>query len=345
MWSEESPRNGRRGHEVVSGRAGGSSEVVVLDDRVIEAAARAQPGVTNINVTKSTGLHIGPKFVSVTQNVDNTEVVKDLPLPRYLWDIAKSTTKAERLSCAAALIVLVVCVLLIVYFTVIAKRTVDSVVDVAPHEWYITREMWLAPEFVNDGDTIQRFDPLRLVIIAHTVSPECTLFKNCAAEMRNLQGYFIKNFRYDLPYNFLIGNEGRVYVGRGWNVIGAHTQFYNRCSLGIGFIGDYREGLPSYSKVTEKQLERAKMLLDLGVEYGYLHPDYHVLGAKDLQSSQSPGTNLYRAIQNWTHYDHENHYRDKTCEEIYEYFQNRTSAVDSTAMLPTVAKNNTVNNE
>nr|XP_021194000.2 peptidoglycan-recognition protein 1 isoform X2 [Helicoverpa armigera] len=264
----------------------------------------------------------------------------DLPLPRYLWDIAKSTTKAERLSCAAALIVLVVCILLIVYFTVIAKRTVDSVVDIAPHEWYITREMWLAPEFFNDGDRTQKFDPLRLVIIAHTVSPECTLFVNCAAELRNMQGYFRKNYNYDLPYNFLIGNEGRVYEGRGWNVVGAHTRSYNRCSLGIGFIGDYREGLPQYSKVNEKQLERAKMLLDLGVRVGYLHPNYHVLGAKDLQSSESPGTNLYRAIQNWTHYDHYNHYQNKSCEEIYEYFQNKTSTVGSTAI-----KNNTVNNE
>lgn len=59
------------------------------------------------------------------------------------------------------------------------------------------------------------------------------------------------------------------------------------------------------------------MLLDRGVELGYLRQDYHVLGAKDVQSSYSPGTNLYRAIQQWPAYDHNNYYNDKSCEQIY----------------------------
>lgn len=82
MWNEGDPQCELRGHDVALGRAG--SEVVVLDDRVVEAASRAQPGVTNINVTKSSRLHIGPKFVSVTQNVDNTEVVKGEPLINHM---------------------------------------------------------------------------------------------------------------------------------------------------------------------------------------------------------------------------------------------------------------------
>lgn len=59
-----------------------------------------------------------------------TLFISDLPLPRYLWDIAKSTTKAERLSCGVAMIVLFVCILLIVYFTVIVKKTPENIVDV-----------------------------------------------------------------------------------------------------------------------------------------------------------------------------------------------------------------------
>lgn len=84
MWNEGNPRQELRDHELAMGRSSGGSEVVVLDDGIIEAASRAQPGVTNINVTKSSRLHIGPKFVSVTQNVDNTEVVKGEPLVTYM---------------------------------------------------------------------------------------------------------------------------------------------------------------------------------------------------------------------------------------------------------------------
>lgn len=35
----------------------------------------------------------------------------------------------------------------------------------------------------------------------------------------------------------MIGNDGRVYEARGWNKVGAHTKGYNRCSLGLAFIG------------------------------------------------------------------------------------------------------------
>lgn len=94
MWNEGDPRRELRGHEVAMGRSG--SEVVVLDDRIIEAANRAQPGVTNINVTKSSRLHIGPKFVSVTQNVDNTEVVKGEPLSHYVNKAIPSVLFANR---------------------------------------------------------------------------------------------------------------------------------------------------------------------------------------------------------------------------------------------------------
>ncbi|XP_035428702.1 peptidoglycan-recognition protein 3 isoform X3 [Spodoptera frugiperda] len=259
----------------------------------------------------------------------------DLPLPRYLWDIAKSTTRAERLSCAAAIVVLAVCIILIVYFTVVSKKHANAVVDVAPHEWYITKKMWLAPKFINDEKT--EFTPVKLIIIAHTVSPECNLFVNCAAEMVNLQNYFTTHYGYDLPYNFVIGNEGRVYEGRSWEIIGAHTSGYNRCSLGLAFIGDYREGLPSYSKVTSLQLQRAQMLLDKGVELGYIDKDYQVVGAKDLASSYSPGTNLYREIQKWPHYAHNNTFRGKTCEEIY----NRALPHTTTSTPRTVEINET----
>lgn len=55
-------------------------------------------------------------------------MISDLPFYRYVWDVAKNTTRAERLSCAAAISILIVCIILIVYFTVIAKK-VDQVAD------------------------------------------------------------------------------------------------------------------------------------------------------------------------------------------------------------------------
>ena len=44
--------------------------------------------------------------------------------------------------------------------------------------------------------------------------------------------------------SFLIGGDGNVYEGRGWNVQGAHTSNYNDVGYGYCFIGSYKNITP-----------------------------------------------------------------------------------------------------
>ncbi|MES1923634.1 hypothetical protein MHBO_005248, partial [Bonamia ostreae] len=46
-------------------------------------------------------------------------------------------------------------------------------------------------------------------------------------------------------YSFLIGNDGNIYEGRGWNRVGAHTLDFNKVSLAASFIGNFTKQLPS----------------------------------------------------------------------------------------------------
>lgn len=62
------------------------------------------------------------------------------------------------------------------------------------------------------------------------------------------------------------------------------------------------------------------MLLEESVRHGFLDAGYKVVGAKDLQATASPGSHLYNAIRQWHHYDHENLFRNKTCDQIQEMF-------------------------
>ncbi|XP_022116105.1 peptidoglycan-recognition protein SD isoform X4 [Pieris rapae] len=321
MWTE----NDDKIEERVRNGLGAVNSVANYDDRIapVPSAAAATPSISNLNVNNSKKVHIGPKFVSVTQNVQNQELVKELPFHKYLWDIVKNSSRTERLSCAVAVMVLITCIALIVYFTGMSANTSESPIDKAPHEWRITREMWLARPY-NYTNTLDAFEPLMLVIFQHTVSPQCSVFKNCAAELRNLQGYFISHYDYDIPYNFLVGNDGRVYEGRGWNIEGAHTFGYNRCSIGIGFIGDYRGEIESHSSVTETQLNRTRMLLEEGVRLGHLRKDFLVIGAKDLGPTASPGSILNNALKQWPNYDHKNRFYKLNCEKMEEKFGNTT---------------------
>lgn len=42
----------------------------------------------------------------------------------------------------------------------------------------------------------------------------------------------------DIDYNFLVDQTGKVYEGRGWDVIGAHTVGYNLTGAGVCIIGN-----------------------------------------------------------------------------------------------------------
>jgi len=65
----------------------------------------------------------------------------------------------------------------------------------------------------------------------------------------------------DIAYNFLIGEDGRVYEGRGWKVHGAHTLGYNDSSVGISFIGYFASRAPC-----DAALRATQELIRLGVK-------------------------------------------------------------------------------
>ncbi|KAG0418338.1 hypothetical protein HPB47_004938 [Ixodes persulcatus] len=50
---------------------------------------------------------------------------------------------------------------------------------------------------------------------------------------------------YDIGYNFLIGGNGLVFEGRGWDYVGAHTVGFNNKSVSLGFVGDYSDKVPN----------------------------------------------------------------------------------------------------
>lgn len=66
----------------------------------------------------------------------------------------------------------------------------------------------------------------------------------------------------DIGYNFLIGGDGNVYEGLGWNRQGEHTKGYNKRSICIAFIG-------TFTKVQSplRQLCAAEKLIEHGVKF------------------------------------------------------------------------------
>lgn len=74
-------------------------------------------------------------------------------------------------------------------------------------------------------------------VIHHTAGARCSTQAACDQQMRNIQNQHMNVNRWpDIGYNFLVGDNGVVYEGRGWNRVGAHSPGFNRNSIGFCFL-------------------------------------------------------------------------------------------------------------
>lgn len=102
----------------------------------------------------------------------------------------------------------------------------------------MTRKEWGARPPL---DEVKFSGKIPFVIIHHTYIPSaCYTTESCIKAMRSMQDvHQLENGWSDIGYSFLIGGDGKVYVGRGYNVVGAHAPKYNDKSIGICLIGDW----------------------------------------------------------------------------------------------------------
>lgn len=109
----------------------------------------------------------------------------------------------------------------------------------SPHSGMVTRKEWGA----RSPTLVEHFaGPAPFVIIHHSYEPDaCYTNDDCRKAMRAMQDYHQLTHGWnDIGYSFAIGGDGMIYIGRGFNVIGAHAPKYNDKSVGICLIGDWR---------------------------------------------------------------------------------------------------------
>ncbi|CAN7937003.1 unnamed protein product, partial [Ixodes hexagonus] len=153
---------------------------------------------------------------------------------------------------------------------------------------FVTRDQWGA----NPSKNVEYHNVpngVAYVFYHHTEGDECFSFSTCAAIIRMWQRFhqFYRGWD-DISYSFLIGGDGRVYEGRGWDRIGAHTLGYNNQSLAFAFIGDFSNHIPN-----RRMLIAAQRLIGCGIALGKIRPDYTLHGHRDANCRQCPGDAFY----------------------------------------------------
>ncbi|KDR18605.1 Peptidoglycan recognition protein I-alpha, partial [Zootermopsis nevadensis] len=159
-----------------------------------------------------------------------------------------------------------------------------------------SKEDWygVAPKFER-----QLKHPTPFVVISHTATPACYSPVVCAARMRNFQDVHMgdsHNFP-DIGYSFVVGGDGNVYVGRGWDATNMHSGFVKRCNIGISFIGNFVHDTP-----TNGQIQAVQELIKLGVSLGKIDKNYKLVAMNETFTTLSPGVVLYGIIAKWPHF-------------------------------------------
>lgn len=153
----------------------------------------------------------------------------------------------------------------------------------------IPREKWSAR--TPRGVDMTKWGSKTPTRVHHTVTPKP---KGSGAELinaehealRQIQKYHMDTRKYvDIAYNFLIMPSGRVYEGRGRNVVGAHTLGHNE-DCGIAFVGDYSKDTLTRAQITAFNLLRRK----LGISGGPKAPH------SATYNTSCPGDNVVKQL-------------------------------------------------
>ncbi|CAM4577541.1 unnamed protein product [Leuciscus chuanchicus] len=153
----------------------------------------------------------------------------------------------------------------------------------------VCRRAWKA---VDPRDRTAMKSPAQNVIVHHTALRYCSCPRDSVSQLAHIQRMHMQERSFDdIGYNFLISGDGVVYEGRGWGIVGAHAKEHNFYSVGIAFMGNFNDDLPSSAS-----LSALLRLLHFGVLHGHVHPNFVLVGHRDMAKTECPGEHLYALL-------------------------------------------------
>ncbi|XP_053672928.1 peptidoglycan-recognition protein SC2-like [Anopheles nili] len=160
----------------------------------------------------------------------------------------------------------------------------------------VTRAQWGARAASTSQLPIR---PAPWVVMHHTAGAHCTTDAACAQQMRNIQSFHMDgNGWADIGYNFLVGENGAAYEGRGWGRQGAHAPGYNDRSVGMGVMGTFTNGIPNAAA-----RNAAQQLISCGVSLGHIASNYWLIGHRQAVATACPGNAFFNEIRNWPRFN------------------------------------------
>ncbi|XP_011315366.1 peptidoglycan recognition protein 1-like [Fopius arisanus] len=140
--------------------------------------------------------------------------------------------------------------------------------------------------------------PVSNVLISYTGTGPCYDVHECSLRMTGLRRYHteINNWP-SIGYNFLVGSDGNIYEGCGWDTEVFHASDSPTQYLLIGLIGDRNHVI-----INGNQLRAVQKLLEWGVHEGKLSRDYRVDGHRQKTEMMNPHDGMYKNVDMIPHW-------------------------------------------
>ncbi|XP_034254256.1 peptidoglycan-recognition protein 2-like [Thrips palmi] len=134
----------------------------------------------------------------------------------------------------------------------------------------------------------------------HTAGQECLDAEDCVIRVREIQTDQMRRMNFsDITYNFLVGGDGRVYEGCGWDRAASlrslGPEFQDALSMAL--VGTYTQACPHFA-----QLDALAKAVGFFAEQGKLTADYRLVGACQLINTASPGLCFMEELATWDHW-------------------------------------------
>lgn len=127
--------------------------------------------------------------------------------------------------------------------------------------------------------------PILRIILSDTLdqSGSCTTKEECVSRLQAMQTYYKDEFQLsDIPFNFLVGDDGNVYESRGFIHQGEiprndNVNFYDDAGLFVAMIGDFTNKSPS-----SEQVETFWEFVESSVKHDQITKNYYILSHSQL---------------------------------------------------------------
>ncbi|XP_055346220.1 uncharacterized protein LOC129593785 [Paramacrobiotus metropolitanus] len=142
------------------------------------------------------------------------------------------------------------------------------------------RSAWGAPDLSVSIPYL--IHPVAYMVYTHTKGEACTDFDMCRTVVAAIREFhtdpnswtaqMAANFTPEIFYNFLIGMDGSVFEGRGWNRRAEYHKDYNEQGIVTAFIENIPISNDGYKALTYAAAKTANALLVCARSNGYLNP-------------------------------------------------------------------------